>query len=158
AGTTVTGVTTDVAPYRAGSGMCVSGSTIVDSTFAAYGALIGLHLANPANGDPVPYNAAAHGIIGFEVAVTGTFTQELRFSFVPVLPYELTSPFVPIKAPGTYQIMMADAEVPASWDVSNAGEKVNPASVTAVELFIAGGSASAPFDVCISSLKPIKAS
>jgi hypothetical protein len=65
-------------PYRAGAGMCISGSTIVDTTYAAWGAgiALGLNESGDMGGTAASvksaYNATMNGVTGFEVEITGT--------------------------------------------------------------------------------------
>ena len=155
AGTRVSGATNGAAPYRAGSGMCIAGSTVVDPTFAAYGAAIAFNLAEPEHGSPQPFDAAAHLIIGFEITLTGTAAQELRFSFVRTLPSSGSSPFVRLIAPGTQRVLLSEASVPSNWSVPNAGERADSRAISAIQVFVSGGSVAAPFDICISTLKPL---
>jgi hypothetical protein len=153
---TVVEATAGQAPYRAGTGMCLSGSTIEDATFAAFGASIGLNL-NQMDTNPLLYDAAAMGVTGFEISVSGTFTQELRFAFVADNNTMLASPFVAVAGVGVHQVLIADASVPATWDVPNAGQVADASSIMGVQLGIVGGVADAPFDVCLTSIKPITA-
>ncbi len=155
-GTTVNDAVADTPPYRVGSGMCLSGSTVVDETYAAYGATIGFDLSQPTpGGASVPYDATSHGITGFQVTISGSFTQELRLGFAPISPNTQAAPFFSITAPGVYNVLFSQAQVPISWTVPNAGETVNPSSVASVQLQISGGDVAASFDVCITSIKPI---
>ncbi len=157
AGTIVSDAVADTPPYRAGSGMCLQGSTIVDEAFLAYGATIGLNLSEAPDGTPLPFNASQHGIVGFEVTLSGSWTQELRLGFPSVVPSTDAAPFVLVgnTGPGVYIASLAAAVVPADWNVPNAGQAADPAAIAAVHLAIAGGASAAPFDVCITSLRPI---
>ncbi len=157
AGTTVSDAVADTPPYRAGSGMCLQGSTILDEMFLAYGATIGLNLAEAPDGTALPFNAAEHGIVGFEVTLSGSWTQELRLGFPSAVPSTETAPFVVVgnTGPGVYIASLAAAIVPADWDAPNAGQTADPTAVAAVHLAISGGGATAPFDVCVTSLRPI---
>jgi hypothetical protein len=156
AGTTVADAVANMAPYRAGSGMCIRGSTIVDATFAAYGAAIGLDL-NYNGTQPLAYNATAAGVQGFRVTIGGSFTQPLRFAFVMDPNTTLPSPFVTLPGTGTHEVLISNAVVPSTWDVANAGQTVNPVAITGVQIQVVGAEVAGPFDLCVTSLSPLTA-
>ena len=157
AGTTVASPAANVTPVLQGGGRaCMTGSTIVDSTFAAWGAVIGLDF-NHATGDAQAYDANAAGIGGFEVTFTGNFTQQgLRVNFKKtVLGSNEAWPFVPIARPGTYRIRFADAFVPDTWSQSDHGMGVDATQVSGFEVDVVGGSVASNFDFCVESVIPL---
>jgi hypothetical protein len=144
------------APYRAGSGMCLSGDTTLDTTFAAWGAGIGLVLnqAGP-GGAKTPYNATASGVIGFRVGISGTTGgNPLRIQFT-ARESGGTAPFVQVTGPATVDVLLADAQVPPTWAVPEAGMRVNPASIYDLQVQVVGAERAAHYDYCVTSVTPI---
>jgi hypothetical protein len=159
-GTTLTGVTQGSVPYRPGSGMCLTGRTVVDPDYQAWGAAIGLDLSYNTNTNiQEAWDATAYGVVGFRVTVSGTTGKvPLRFQVESLAsrPADTALPFVEIEAPGTYTVLFEDAHVPSSWDISNAGEAADPSSIYSISLLVVGGGDTASdFDVCLTSLRPI---
>jgi len=153
-----------VTPYRAGSGMCISGETIMDETYAAWGAGIGLSLndTGEAEGASVKsaYNASMNGVAGFQISITGTTGEKpIRVGFTGAAEDTgLPSPFWEVPGPGDYTVMLADAVVPAAWeDTANAGEYADPTSIFDMQIQVVGGGpgAGAPYDFCVASVTPV---
>ena len=154
----VTGTT----PYRSAAGMCLTGTTAVDAM--AWGAGIGLSLnetgemADGSASVKSPYNATTNGVAGFEITITGsTGDKEIRVGFTgTATATELPAPFFPVPGPGSYVVMLADALVPASWDVENAGSLPDPTNLYDMQIQIAGGEdPAAAYDFCVDSVKPV---
>jgi Glycosyl hydrolase family 12 len=147
-----------VVPYRAGSGMCISGSTTVDATFAAYGAGIGIGL-NESGGDAsvkMPYDAAANGVLGFHIEITGSSGDlPIRIGFTNEAAPTGSSPFVEVPGPGSYDILLADALVPEAWGPPDGGKVPNPNAIYDIQVQIVGGNAAASYDFCVASVTPI---
>ena len=154
-----------MAPYRAGSGMCISGETIMDETYAAWGAGIGLSLNETGEVDGAAsvksaYNASMNGVAGFQISITGTTGEKpIRVGFTGAAEDTgLPSPFWEVPGPGDYTVMLADAVVPAAWeDTANAGEYADPTSIFDMQIQVVGGGpeAGAPYDFCIASVTPV---
>ena len=148
-------------PYRPGdAAMCLVGETIVDPTFEAWGAGVGLDLNFPEGGkgpeDKLPWNAAARKIVGFHVAVVGTVPQGLRVNFTTVAVATEAQPCFELpEVPGTYDVRFEQAIVPEDWDTETAGMTVDPSGIYSIEFQVIGGELGAPFDFCVTSLAPI---
>ncbi len=153
-GTTVTGATKDAPPFVAGKGMCLSGATIVDTTYAAWGAGIGLDLnaTGGATAAKAPFNATAKGITGFRINVSGDLGGlPLRVNINNPALYGDNAPFVELSASGSYCVKISEAKQ-GSWV---AGAKTaDPSAVVALQFQIVGGKTAAPFSFCIDSIEP----
>jgi cellulose 1,4-beta-cellobiosidase len=150
----VTGVTPYVASSKA---MCLSGTTSAAST--AYGAAIGLELNASGGAASVKgaYDATTNNVIGFQITITGSSGGvALRLSLTGGATTTDTQPFVELPGAGTYQVLLADAVVPASFTGASAGSRANPAAIYDVQLAIPA-SAAVTYDYCITELKPILA-
>jgi hypothetical protein len=152
-GTTIEDSSPTVAPYVAGRGMCLKGRTVPGPTGAAQGATIGLDLnANL----PAGWNAVAHGVVGFDVEISGSAGgTELRLELESLGNRAATTvPF--IGATTARRIALIDrAIVPVSTGASNQGEKAAATDLRRLQLHVVGGRESAVFDVCIARLRPI---
>lgn len=151
-----------VVPWVAGRGICITGSTIVDpgGTSYAYGAGIGLSLNDSGMTDTMAsvksaYDATAHGVTGFHVVLTGTSGAPIRIGYTGAATSEDVAPFVEFPMPGDHPVEFTSAMVPSTWDVPNAGETVNPASIFDLQIQVAGGDAAADYDICVQSITPI---
>ena len=60
-------------PWEEGRGMCLSGTSVVDSNYDSWGGGIGLSLNETGGDDSVKtaYNATANGVVGFRVTLEG---------------------------------------------------------------------------------------
>jgi hypothetical protein len=150
-------------PYRAGAGMCISGSTIVDTTYAAWGAgiALGLNESGDMGGTAASvksaYNATMNGVTGFEVEITGTTGNlPIRIGFTGAAPQVGAAPFVEVPGPGIYQVPIDTALVPAAWDTDpNAGQYADPTTIFDMQLQIVGANIAADYDYCIARVSPI---
>jgi len=152
-GVTQTDCTTGKTPWKASSsGMCLSGTTL--GTSAAYGAAIGLSLNDPGGGmKKGTYDATANNVIGFEITLTGSWSGlDLRIGFKNA---DDVSPFYTVIGPGQYQVKFTQAMVPANWNVTNAGKTADPTALSDLQFQIAGDTKAAPFNFCITEVKPI---
>jgi Glycosyl hydrolase family 12 len=155
-GVTATSCEAGKTPYASG-GMCLSGTTL-GATPGTWGGGIGVSLNETGGPNSIKeaYDAASHDVVGFAIEITGdTGGNELRVGFTSSATPMGASPFVPVPGPGSYDIMIADALVPANWNVPNAGEAANPAAIYDIQVQIDGNGVAAPFDFCISSLTPV---
>lgn len=154
------------APYRAAGGMCLTGITAVNPAmdYSAWGAGIGLSLnetgemADGSASIKSPYNATTNGVAGFAIKITGsTGDKQIRVGFTgTATPTELPAPFFAVPGPGEYVVMLADALVPADWDVENAGSLPDPTNLYDMQIQIVGGDdPAATYDFCIESVKPV---
>src|SRR5262245_55097251 len=121
-------------PFRAGGGMCISGNTTMDPTYAAWGAGIGLSLGD-SGGTPsvkTAYDATANGVTGFDIDMTGsTGNRPLRIGFTGSATPMGAQPFVEFPAGAmALDVPIADALVPSTWTTDpNAGTMANPSSI-----------------------------
>ncbi|HEU5074476.1 MAG TPA: hypothetical protein VFU02_09890 [Polyangiaceae bacterium] len=156
----------NVTPYRAGGGMCLTGSTVVNAEgeYGAWGAGIGLSLNETGEGSDgsasvkSAYNATMNGVAGFAISITGTTgDKQIRVGFTGTAgTTELPAPFYEVPGPGDYVVMLADALVPAAWDVENAGMLADPTNLYDMQIQIVGGEdPAAAYDFCIASVTPV---
>lgn len=130
---------------------CVSGTST--GAEGNWGAGIGLDLNALANGKQ-PY--AFDGLVtGFRIKITGTIPSPARLSFVAD-PETEVSPFIEV-APGPEAIVydIADAQVPYSWGVENAGARVEGGNIYSLQVLAPGDSAEGPIELCIEEFEPV---
>jgi len=157
-GVAETNCETNEPPYADGA-MCLSGSTIEDDTFAAWGAGIGLSLGDTGGDNSVkePWNATENGVIGFEVEITGdSGGLPIRVQLSRTAEDE-TAPFREVPGAGTYEIMLEDVIIP-SWDESGPGEPGDPIDPTALydlQIQVVGAEAEADYEICVVRVTPI---
>jgi hypothetical protein len=145
-------------PYRASAaGMCLSGYTTVDPTFAAYGAALGLSL-NAAVGTKSAYDATANGVKGFKIEVTGDLGGSPLLVLFTGSADPGASPFVEVNGTGTFDIPIADARVPETWSVPEAGERASAANLWDIRFQIPGGARAFSYNFCITSVTPLTTS
>jgi hypothetical protein len=128
-------------------------------TFVAWGAGLGLSLSE-SGGTPSTkqaYNATMNGVSGFHFDVTGsTGGRPLRVGFTGAAMPSGAQPFVEIPAGVMgFDVPIADALVPSTWDDPNAGTMANPASIYDLQVQIPGGDAAVSYDFCIAKVTPI---
>ncbi len=162
-GVNPSGCTPETAPYVPGSGMCLQGSTTEDPDFVAWGAGIGLSLNDPGEMDPTgagkgPFDATANGLLGFSILITGdTGGLPIRVQFTKEA-NPATSPFVQVPGASTtpYEILIADALIPETWDTCVGDDCLaDPTSLYDVQIQIAGGEEAADYNFCVESITPI---
>jgi hypothetical protein len=155
--TKVTSPALNVTPVAATGGKaCLSGHTVVDSSFAAWGAGIGLDLNNPTGTQQQPYDYASHGIGGFEVTLSGSFPQGIKVQLTQAaVALNEGVPYVSAARPGTYRVRFSDAFVPLGWSVTNAGAGVDPARFAALQFAVNGSSLDSDFSFCVESVIPL---
>jgi len=141
-------------------GVCtISGNTIVDSTFAAWGCGIGLSL-NDSGGSPSVKRPYVGNANGFRVTIEGNYAQELRISYTSGADTEgMISPFAggsaqasTIAGPGTYTVLFSDVSCPPSnWGTCNplAGMPYD------IQFQICGGSTAGSYTLSITDITPI---
>jgi hypothetical protein len=144
----------------------LTGTTAVNvaGDYNAWGAGIGLSLnetgemADGSASIKSPYNATMNGVAGFAISIAGTTgDKQIRVGFKgPATATDLPVPFFSVPGPGDYVVMLADALVPADWDVDNAGELADPTTLYDMQIQIVGGDdPAAAYDFCITSVKPV---
>jgi hypothetical protein len=152
-------------PFRAGVGMCVDGTSVEDSTYASWGAGIGLSLNETGGDDSVKttYNATANGVVGYRVTLEGdSLGQSMRIGFSTMLdPGDNLTPFVEVGelvpgTPLTVEVIIEDCVVPEAWeDVPNAGEYADPSAIFDLQIQFPGGDVAGSYSFCITSLEPL---
>jgi len=149
----------DGKPRYEDGGYCIGGQTKEDPSGAAWGAALAFELDHPDGEGKTTYDATAHGLTGFAFEVVGsTGGAPLRVAFNAASASGV-QPFVEF-APldherRTLHATLADAVVPADWNVPNAGAVVDPTNISDVELRVAGGTIAAAYDVCIIGVTPL---
>ena len=155
--TKVTSTASNATPVMASGGKaCLSGHTVVDSSFGAWGAGIGLDFNNPTGTQQQPYDYVSHGIGGFEITLSGSFPQGIKVQLTQAaLAKNEGVPYVSVARPGTYRVRFADAFVPLSWSSTNAGAGVDPARFAALQVMVNGSSLDSDFSFCVESVIPL---
>jgi hypothetical protein len=145
-------------PYVAAStGMCLSG--MISTATGSYGAGLGLELNSSGGMASVKsaYDATANNVVGFEITITGSSGGiGLRLGFTGSATPGPTQPFVELPGAGTYQVLLADTLVPASFAGTTANTRANPAAIYDLQLAIPA-SAPVSYNYCITEVKPILA-
>lgn len=165
-GVNESGCTPDTPPYVPGAGMCLSGVTTEDETFAAWGAGIGFSLNESGDstagaGDSVKsgFDAEANGLLGFAIKITGdTGGNKVRINFTRDAEPDGVSPFVEV--PGAsdtaYDVMIADALVPEAWEACEGDACfADPNAVYDIQIQLVGGETDSSYDFCVESVTPI---
>ena len=162
------------------TGVCLSGATIKDSTYAAWGCGIGLSLNTVATdgdagadggtsdagiADKHPYGGPA---TCFEVTFTGTTGGlDLRFGFTQYADSSIQSqsqaPFKPIRAftnGWTGQVCFADVTCPTWATAAGQGCPGNmvatPSSSYDIQIQVPGGASANTYDFCLTSVVPLE--
>lgn len=134
-------------PYTDGK-YCVTGEANGDS--ANWGAGIGLDLNGISEKLPYQYQGK---LTGFRIRFTGEAPAPPRLNFV-VDPDLGVNPFIPVTLGETVVYSVADAQVPFSWGVDNAGQRVGDV-LYSVQLLAPGDSEVGPIALCIEDFEPI---
>lgn len=151
-------------PFQAGTGMCLSGTSIIDTTYTAWGGGIGLSLNESGGNSSVKsaYDATANGVLGFRITLEGdSLGQSIRVGFSGARePGDLPSPFVEVGeltpgTPVTAEILIADALVPLAWELENSGEGADPTSIFDLQVQFPGAEVAGEYSFCIKSIEPI---
>jgi hypothetical protein len=140
-------------------GYCISGTTILDAEFKAWGATLAFELHNDGAAKS-SYDATAHGVVGFELTVQGiTSGNPLRVTFTPTITGVDPSPFVEYPSleyeTRTLTTLIEDAIVPPEWEVASAGDVPDPTAIVDVQLQVVGAQREAPYEFCITQVVPI---
>jgi endo-1,4-beta-D-glucanase Y len=134
-------------PYREGK-YCVTGTA--DGMSGNWGAGMGLDL----NGgtEKMPY-AFAGKVTGFRIKITGEAPVAPRLNFI-IDPDLGVNPFIEATIGESLVYSIADAQVPFTWEVDNAGQRVADV-LYSLQLLAPGDSAAGPIDICIEEFEPI---
>src|SRR5690606_6975766 len=66
------------------------------------------------------------------------------------------SPFIEVTPSGESEVFnVAEAQIPFSWDVDNAGERVPGSTLYSLQLLAPGDSEAGPIDFCIEEFEPV---
>jgi hypothetical protein len=144
-------------PYdAAANGMCLSGTTTLDSTYAAWGSGIGLTL-NQSGTVSSTYDATANGVVGFRLNISGnTGGNALRVAFKGD-PAAVNAPFVQFPGAGTLEATIASAMVPSSWGGPEAGTRANASAIYDLQVQLVGAERASSYSFCITGVTPIVA-
>lgn len=143
------------------AGCCITGTTIVDSTYAAYGCGLGLDL-NSSGGTSAVKSAYSGPAKGFKITLSGSVSKgqpiRIMYSSAATDPSGGTSPYKEVTDVGTYSVLFSDATCP-TWATSAQCTPVSGSGAYSIKVQVAGGGASTdpvgPFNVCITSLTPL---
>lgn len=142
----------DETPYVDGMGMCLTGETIVDDTYKAWGAGIAVSLFDKSN-KKNPYDADAAGITGFEVTITGdTDGADLLMQIPRTTSSTEDAPQVLLKI-GTQRVDITDAVVP-DWATKDPGETPNTDALYELKFKLDGAKTESSYNFCVTSVVP----
>jgi hypothetical protein len=133
-------------------GMCITGTTIVDATYAAWGAGIGASL-NDRGGDKEFFDADAKDIKGFKFTVSGDLGDAVLKFKIPRSTKDADSPPEVVIKVGSNTINFDDL-APPDWDEFTPS-KLDLSELTELKWQIAGGDAEAEYNFCITNIEPI---
>ena len=144
---------TDEPPWVEGKGMCLTGSTIVDDTYAAWGAGIGASL-NDDDGTKLPFDAEGAGITGFKFTITGDLGGATLKFMLPLTSRESEDgpPEYTAKV-GANSVTFDDVVRPAWADADQ--EAANAEALYELKWQIAGGEVEAEYDFCVTDVEPL---
>jgi hypothetical protein len=152
-------------PWEEGSGMCLSGTSVVDPDYASWGGGIGLSLNETGGEDSVKttYNATANGVVGYRLTLEGdSLGQSMRIGYSTHFPAgDNLTPFIEVGeltpgSPLTVEVVISDTVVPEAWDsIPNAGEYADPSAVYDLQIQFPGGDVDGQYSFCITSIEPI---
>jgi len=144
-------------------GCCLSGSTIVDPTWAAWGCGLGLVLnLDDESGTPQGYSGDATGFRIVLQGDTGGLSPRIVFDQGPdagFAPYRLLPP---LSGRAEFTVLFSEATYP-DWCEGDAGcagspgETPDPGSTQGLQLIMPGAESEADFDLCIASVTPVGA-
>jgi hypothetical protein len=161
-GTTCTSPSPITATACTATGCCISGTTKVDTTYAAYGCGIGVDLnsSGGASATKSPYSGSAKG---FKVTLTGTTVtgQKIRIMYPSTAtpPAGGTAPYKEVTGVGTYSVLFSDATCP-TWATSAQCTPVSGVGAYSLQIQVVGGTVAtdtvgAFSNVCVTSITPL---
>jgi endo-1,4-beta-D-glucanase Y len=138
-------------PYSSGK-YCITGT--FSGSSSDWGAGIAFDL-NKAPGGSSIRNSYAYKdkVAGFRIKLSGTTPGRARIQFIVNEPQDGDQPFLAALVNTTTVYRIAWAQVPTSWNVTNAGQEVGTSLYT-LQLYLEGDHAG-PFNVCIDELTPL---
>jgi len=137
-------------PYKDGK-YCVAGTFSGNS--ADWGAGIALDLNHAPGGSTKAAYDPTGKLGGFRIGLSGTTPGAVRINFVVDEPQVGNEPFLVGQLGQTTNYRTAWAQVPTSWQVTDAGRQVGT-SLYAVQIYL-DGSVAGPFNVCVDDLTPL---
>lgn len=146
------GTTTDASgnPFTDGK-YCISGTSTGEE--GNWGAGIGIDL-NGLGSEKAPYEFAGK-VTGFRMKISGEIPAPARLNFVHNPDVDV-SPFIEVTPSGESEVFnIAEAQIPFSWDVDNAGERVPGSTLYSLQLLAPGDSEAGPIDFCIEEFEPV---
>ncbi len=148
------------ATFCAGNKCCLSGTTKIDSTFAAWGCGIGVELDDVAM-TKMPYSGS---VDCFQVTLTGTsggngvqigFTQSANPPSTAVAPFSMIPPF----SDGySGKICFSDATCPAWATAAQCSKTGTNGTPVDMQIQINGGTTAGAYDFCLTSIVPVTGS
>ncbi|MBN2195233.1 MAG: hypothetical protein JW751_20620 [Polyangiaceae bacterium] len=152
-------------PWQAGSGMCLSGTSVIDEDYKSWGGGIGLSLNETGGEDSVKtaYDAAANNVVGFRITLEGdSLGMSMRVGYSGAAdPGDDITPFVEIGeiSPGTplvAEVLIEDAVVPEEWEtVPNPGALADPSQIYDIQVQYPGGEEDGEYSFCITNIEPM---
>jgi hypothetical protein len=145
----------------ASAGCCMSGATVVDTTYAKWGCGIGMELNSSGGTSPVK-SAYAGPVKCFDITLTGsTGGNTLRIGFTQgTVTTNKVSPFVevaPFANGWSGQVCFTDAECP-DWAITagQCSKTVGTAGTPYdMQIQITGGAKEGAFNVCVTKIAPV---
>jgi len=137
-------------PYKDGK-YCVSGTAT--GAEGNWGVGIGLDL-NGLGSEKESYPFEGK-VTGFRIKISGNIPSPARLNFVTDPNIEV-SPFIEA-SPGEMALIynIANAQVPYSWGVDNAGARVEGGELYSIQLLAPGDNSTGPIEMCIEEFEPI---
>ncbi len=153
--------TTATPVCSASAGCCMSGTTVIDSTYAKWGCGLGMELND--TGGTAPTKSAYSGPVKcFDITLTGSSGgNEVRIGFTQSTNTTgKVSPFVSVAAftsGWSGRVCFTDAECP-SWAVTagTCAKAVGTAGTPYdLQIQVCGGSTAGAFNVCVTTIAPV---
>jgi endo-1,4-beta-D-glucanase Y len=139
-------------PYKAGK-YCVSGT--FSGAEADWGAGIAFDLNRlPGSATKAAYDPTGK-LAGFRIGLSGSSPGPVRVQLVLDEPQMGNQPMLVGRLNAKTDYRIDWAQVPTSWDVTDAGREVGSSIVT-LQVYL-DGSVAGPFDVCVDELLPLAA-
>ena len=128
---------------------CISGATIVDATYAAYGCGIGVSL-NDSGGTTSVKSAYSGTATSFRITISGTSAAPIRIIFKQTASDTEEAPYEEVAGPGTYTLTFADPTCPTWTTTCTTGGPPFD-----IQVQVAGGDTAGAFDICLTELTPL---
>ncbi len=136
-------------PYEDGR-YCVSGE--FSGAADDWGAGIAIDLNNPPGEEKQAFDPTG-SVAAFRVGLSGSAPGKVRVQFIVSEPQEGNQPFLVAQMNTTAMYPLEWAQVPTSWDVSDAGLEIT-GGVYSLQIYVEGD-VPGPFDVCVEDLAPL---